>query len=200
MLRDKPSAPACQRNQKSILAVIQALLAKSQSLLEIGSGTGQHAIYFAPALPQLTWQASDLQSQLPGINAWVNEAKLDNLPDPISLDVRTDEIPQGRYDAIFTANTLHIMPWKTVEVLLLKVAQALSTGGLFIVYGPFNFEGTYSSDSNRDFDAFLKSRDANQGIRHFEEIVSICEQHQLQVLEKYAMPAQNFILVFISIK
>ena len=191
----KPFSEACERNKLPILVQLRTLFADARTVLEIGSGTGQHAAHFAAALPQLVWQASDVADNLPGIRQWINEARLPNLPAPLELDVDRPW-PAGRYDAIYSANTLHIMGWPQVQALFAALPQALRPLGLFSVYGPFNRGGAFSSDSNRSFDASLRAADPRRGIRDFEAVDALAQAAGLQLLADVAMPANNRLLTW----
>ena len=151
---DKPYAPACDRNRDPILAVLRRFFADRRHVLEVGSGTGQHAVHFAAHLPALTWQASDRVENLPGIRAWLDEAALPNTPDPIEFDVAS-RWPALRFDALFSANTLHIMRWSEVQALFAGLAAITTQDAKLAIYGPFNYAGAYTSASNAAFDASL---------------------------------------------
>lgn len=196
-----PNAPACERNRDPILAVLQRHFADRQDVLEIGSGTGQHAVYFAAAMPWLRWHCSDRADALPGIRAWLDEAQLTNTLLPVELDVARGPwpragTPDGRFDAAFSANTLHIMGWPQVEAFFAGLDGSLSDDAVLVVYGPFNYGGEYTSDSNREFDAWLKARDANSGIRDFECVDALARGIGLHRVEDVAMPANNRSLVW----
>ena len=191
----KPFAESCEQNREPIIQVLRRLFADSQRVLEIGSGTGQHAVYFASELPHLQWQTSDRKENHPGINAWLDEYGLPNVSPPLSLDV-TGRWPEGPYDAVFSANTAHIMSWSAVEYLFRGVGAVLESGGYFALYGPFNFGGNYTSESNRNFDAWLKTRDPFSGIRHFEDLNRLAETNGLAFAEDIEMPVNNRILVW----
>ena len=200
-MTDKPFAPACQRNREPILAVLRERFADCHTVLEIGSGTGQHAVHFAAAMPWLRWQCSDRAEHLPGIRAWLDEAALDNTPPPLELDVADDAWPRvrsgdGRFDAAFSANTLHIMGWPEVEAFFAGVGRVLGDGGVLVVYGPFNYGNAYTSDSNRDFDAWLKARDPRSGICDFEAVDALARGIGLRLLDDVAMPANNRCLAW----
>ena len=195
MTESKPFAPACERNQEPILALLHSYLVNRRRVLEIGSGTGQHAVYFAPALPNTVWQTSDLEENLPGIRLWLQEAALPNLPPPLLLDV-TGEWPTERFDAAFSANSLHIMPWTAVEQFFAGIDTVIEDNGLLAVYGPFNYHGTYTSDSNREFDGWLKQRSALSGIRDFEKVDALANRIGLQLVKDHAMPANNRLIVW----
>jgi cyclopropane fatty-acyl-phospholipid synthase-like methyltransferase len=192
----KPHAPACDRNQGPIRDVLTRHFSERRRILEIGSGTGQHAVFFAPAFPQAIWQTSDMDESLPGIRMWLNEAGLSNTPPPIELDVR-GPWPKARYDAVFTANTLHIMGWPEVQLLFAALDDVLDQrNAVLAVYGPFNYGGQFTSDSNRAFDAWLKERSAASGIRDFEAVDALANAIGLRLVEDCAMPANNRTLVW----
>lgn len=194
---EKPFAPASERNRGPILAVLREAFAASRRVLEIGSGTGQHAVHFAEAMPWLQWHCSDLTANLPGIERWRAEAELSNLPPPIALDVRHGPWPAGGFDAVFSANTLHIMGWPAVEAFFAGVGALLQgPGDVLAVYGPFNDGGGYTSDSNRDFDAWLKARDPASGIRDFGHVDALARAQGLALASDHAMPANNRCLVW----
>ncbi|HEY1589871.1 MAG TPA: DUF938 domain-containing protein, partial [Rhodanobacter sp.] len=148
---EKPFSPSCERNREPILDVLRRYFADRERVLEIGSGTGQHAVHFAGALPRLVWQSSDRTENLSGIRAWLDEAALPNTPAPLEFDV-TGKWPAERYDAVFSANTLHIMAWPEVEQLFAQLPDVTTPDAMLIIYGPLNHAGRYSSDSNAAFD------------------------------------------------
>ncbi len=191
----KPYAPACDRNRQPILGVLRRWLADRRSVLEIGSGTGQHAVAFAAELPHLEWQTSDISQNLPGIRMWLGEARLPNLLPPLELDV-TGRWPTGPYDAAFSANTLHIMSWDDVRKLFAGLAGALAPDATLAIYGPFNYAGRFTSDSNAQFDRSLKERSASMGIRDFEEVDALARSAGFRLAEDCAMPANNRTLVW----
>lgn len=191
----KSFAPACERNRDPILAVLRTQFAERRSVLEVGSGTGQHAVYFAEAMPWLVWQCADLAPQLPDIRRWLDDARLPNTPPPIALDV-CGTWPDGTYDAVFSANTLHIMSAPAVEAFFAGVGRVLAPSGRLVVYGPFNAGGHYTSESNRDFDAWLKARDPASGIRDIETVQALAARAGLHAIDDVAMPANNRCLVW----
>lgn len=191
----KPFAPACERNREPILDVLRSQFADRRHVLEVGSGTGQHAVHFAAAMPWLSWQCADLPPQLPGIRQWLDEAGLPNTPPPLALDVR-GPWPRGPYDAVFGANILHIVGWPEVEAFFAGVDSVLGGDGMLVVYGPFNAGGAYTSASNRDFDAWLKARDPRSGIRDVEAVQALAAQRGLQAVDDVAMPANNRCLIW----
>lgn len=195
-MADKPFSPACERNREPILAVLRKHFAASRRVLEIGSGTGQHAVHFAAAMPSLTWQCSDVAEHLPGIEAWLSDAALPNTPSPIELDVARGPWPRNRFDAVFSANTLHIMGWPEVEAFFAGLQTVLGDQGTLVVYGPFNQGGDYTSNSNREFDGWLKARDPRSGIRDFEAVDALARAIGMALAEDVAMPANNRCLAW----
>jgi Protein of unknown function (DUF938) len=191
----KPYSQACENNKAPILAVIREVFNQPVTVWEIGSGTGQHACYFAKQLPHLIWQPTDLAENHPGINAWRDEVWLPNLNQPFVLDVTNAAWPCDGMDAIFTANTLHIMSWKQVEMLFDRFQAYLNPLARVCIYGPFNYNGNYTSDSNAHFDEWLKNRDPLSGIRDFEAVMTLAEQAGLRLLKDNPMPANNRLLV-----
>jgi cyclopropane fatty-acyl-phospholipid synthase-like methyltransferase len=191
---NKPYSEACDQNRQPILDVIQPLLHSAQSLLEIGSGTGQHAVYFAEKMPHLTWQSSDQTMYHAGIQQWIDAANVDNVLAPLALNVSTDIWMSQQYDAVFSANTLHIMSDSNVYDFFTHIDAVIKPNGLLLIYGPFNYQGHYSSASNARFDQWLKSRDALSGIKDFESINALAEKAGFTLQQDYAMPANNRIL------
>ena len=191
----KRYSDACERNRDPILAVLRRVFADRTAVLEIGSGTGQHAAYFAPALPHLDWQPSDVAENLPSVRVWREEAQTPRLLEPIELDVDRP-FPALKVDAVFTANTLHIVSWAQVERMLGAIGELLPAAGIFAVYGPFNYGGKYTAPSNEAFDASLRGRDPKSGLRDIEALVALAERHRLVLKEDNTMPANNRLLVF----
>ncbi|MCX7147181.1 MAG: DUF938 domain-containing protein [Sulfuritalea sp.] len=194
-MREKPDAPSCARNREPILAALRDHFADRRSVLEIGSGTGQHAIFFAAALRHLNWQTSEQRGNLAGIHAWLDEAKLPNTPTPLELHVN-EEWPTQRYDAIFSANTLHIMSWAEVERAFARLPEVMTGDAVLAIYGPFNYAGRFTSESNAAFDASLKERGLHQGIRNFEAVDALAVTAGLTLIEDRAMPSNNRCLVW----
>jgi cyclopropane fatty-acyl-phospholipid synthase-like methyltransferase len=192
---EKPHSPSCDRNREPILAVLREHLGDRRRVLEVGSGTGQHAAYFAAALPRLVWQASDRRENLAGIRLWLEEAALPNTPPPLAWDVNAAG-PNERFDAVFSANTLHIMSWTEVERLFAGLGQVLTPDGVLVVYGPFNYDGRFTSESNANFDRWLKQQGAHQGIRDFEAVDALARAIGLERVADRAMPANNRCLVW----
>ena len=192
---DKPYSEACEENKRPILDVIGPLFRDSRRILEIGSGTGQHAVFFAAALPQLVWQTSDCAHYLPGIRAWLDDAALSNLPPVRVLDV-TGTWPDERFDAVFSANTAHIMSEAQVEAMFEGVGRVLVDGGHFVLYGPFNIGGRYTSESNARFDAMLRSRDPAMGIRDLDLLIRMARDNGMELIADHAMPVNNRTLIW----
>lgn len=192
----KPFSESCEQNKQPILAVLKRYLLNVETLLEIGSGTGQHAVFFAEQFPSLTWTASDQLNYHDGIQQWLKESALSNLRGPLLLDVNQKIWPQEQMDAIFSANTVHIMSWPSVENLFAGIGQTLKEKGIFCLYGPFNYKGQFSSESNARFDLWLKQRDPMSGVRDFEALQLIANKAGLEFVEDIEMPANNRVLVW----
>ena len=190
----KPYSEACDQNRDPILNIIQPLFANAKDILEIGSGTGQHAVYFAEKMPHLIWHSSDQAQYIDGIKMWISESELSNLASPLTLNVTQTAWQNIKVDAVFSANTTHIMHWHEVEALFSNISNILNNNGLFILYGPFNYQNQYSSESNARFDMWLKNRDPESGIRNFEDLDQLAQQAGLLLQEDYVMPANNRIL------
>ncbi len=196
-MADKPYAPACDRNRDPILAVLREHLEDRRRVLEIGSGTGQHAVYFAAALPHLVWQTSDRIEHHAGIRAWLGEARLANALPPLALDVGRDEDwPDARFDAAFSANTLHIMGWAEVEAMFAGLDRALEADATLVIYGPFNVGGRYTSASNAAFDRSLKAQAPQMGLRDVAAVDALAAAIGLRLAADVAMPANNRCLVW----
>ncbi|MEH6557569.1 MAG: DUF938 domain-containing protein [Oceanicoccus sp.] len=194
---DRPFSQACDNNKASILTVLQKHLADADFVLEVGSGTGQHAVHFARHLPHLTWQPADRPEYIDGINLWRDSEPLDNLLRPLQLDVN-QPWPIESVAAVFSANTLHIMGWLEVEKFFHGIDEILENKGVLCVYGPFNYQGQFTSDSNSQFDQWLKDRDPLSGIRDFEAINALAVSSGLTLVADYPMPSNNRCLVWIK--
>ncbi len=201
----KPFSPSCERNRDPILDVLRRHLGGARNVLEIGSGTGQHAVHFAAAMPWLTWQTSDDAGNLAGIAQWLEDAGLGNTPPSITLQAAAEPTPHFTpelpakllpFDAVFSANTLHIMGWPEVQALFASLPGILAEQALVIVYGPFNQGGDFSSESNREFDKSLRARDPRSGIRDIEAIDALAAAGGLRRIDDVAMPANNRMLVW----
>ena len=196
MEQARPFSEACERNRDPILAGLRVAFADRHLVLEIGSGTGQHAVHFARHLPHLIWQPSDIEAHLPGIRSWTDAAALPNLCDPVALDINQPAWPDTGADAVFTANTFHIVSWPVVERLFERAAALLPAHGMVVVYGPFNYGGRFTSDSNAGFDAMLRAREPASGIRDVEAVDRFARQQGFALQADQALPANNRLIVW----
>lgn len=192
----KPYAESCEQNQAPILAVLHELFADRRRVLELASGTGQHAVHFGRALPHLVWQTSELPHNHAGIRAWLDEAQLANVLPPVAIDVNHAEWPVGTFDAVFNANTVHIVSWPEVERMFEGIGRVLEAGGILCLYGPFNYGGEFTSESNARFDVWLKNRDPQSGVRDFEALDRLAGLQELTLQADITMPVNNRILVW----
>jgi len=198
-----PESAACERNKQPILDLLRTAFARQRRVLEIGSGTGQHAVFFARAMPHLEWLPSDRAEWLPGLRARIAGQGSSNLAPPVELDVTMAPWPVTSVDAVFSANTLHIMGWREVEAFFAGAGRLFAAGAdaappphTLAVYGPFRYRGAYTSDSNMEFDAFLRDRDPASGIRDFEVVNELAAAQGLALRADHAMPANNQLLVW----
>jgi cyclopropane fatty-acyl-phospholipid synthase-like methyltransferase len=196
----KKSAPSVERNQRPIRDILAEYLQKSGRLLEIGSGTGEHAIYFGKEFENIQWVTSELKENHMVIKQYLKEAKLINVHGPESLKVGIDDFPRSKFDYVFTANTVHIMSWKENKSLFKLLGKRLREGALVFIYGPFNYRGEFTSKSNEEFDHWLKARDEKSGIRNFEDVLSTMNKYGLKLFNDHEMPANNRLLVFERMK
>ncbi len=187
---------ACENNKEPILEVLREWLEGASCVLEIGSGTGQHARYFAEQLPDTTWQASDLPAYHGSIDAWREGHGGNNLPPPLDIDVTREDWGVDIPDAVFTANSLHIMPWEAVGALFEYLGRHAPAGSLLLVYGPFNYQGAYTSDSNARFDEWLAATHPGGGIRDFEAVDLLAGAAGYELAADHPMPANNRLLVW----
>lgn len=194
----KQYSQACDENRKPILAIIRKTFADAHNILEIASGTGQHAVYFARQLPHLTWQPSDLIENHASIRAWRDDAGLENVLPPIELDVTKSTWPSKQYDGLFSANSTHIMSWEAVQSMFSGIGKLLQGDARCCLYGPFNYGGTFTSDSNKRFDDWLKQRDPASGIRDYEAIAELAGANDLELESDNEMPVNNRLLVWIK--
>ncbi|MDH5764412.1 MAG: class I SAM-dependent methyltransferase [Gammaproteobacteria bacterium] len=193
---EKPFAESCEQNKQPILEVLSKVFNESGKVLEVGSGTGQHAVFFTQQLPHLQWYPTDVSTALPGIRLWIKDAGHDRIEMPQELDVNIEIWPFRNMDYVFTANTTHIVSWSEVKSMFRGIAQVLKSGGIFCQYGPFNYNGSYTSPSNEQFDQWLKQRDSRSGIRNFEDLVLLAEKHEMILYTDFEMPANNHILAW----
>ena len=192
-----PDAPATARNRDPILDVLRKRFAMRMRVLEIGSGTGQHAVYFAKALPHLKWHTSDLPGNHEGIRAWLEQAALPNVFPPVALDFgRAETFPITRHDAVFSANTLHIASWPEVESLFANLPRVLAAKATLVFYGPFNVGGEFTAPSNATFDEWLRAEDPRRGIRDLEAVQALAAKAGLRFVEDLPMPANNRCLIW----
>ncbi|MCH7815453.1 MAG: DUF938 domain-containing protein [Proteobacteria bacterium] len=191
-----PFSQACENNKQVILDLLATHLAVSDSVLEIGAGTGQHAVYFAEHFPNWLWQCSDTPSDVDSLNLRIAAAQLHNLPSAIALDVNQAHWNCAKSNAIYSANSLHIMSADSVENFFAGVGRQLQENGLLLVYGPFKYGGDFTTESNARFDLWLKQRDPVSGVRDFEWVMKLAEGAGLEFIEDNAMPANNQFLVW----
>ena len=198
MLDKTPFCAPTDRNKDFILPILKEHLRANDQVLEIGSGTGQHAVFFAENMPEIVWQPTELMGKVSWVEDRRSQASLKNIKETLVLGVSENSFQSLslKYNAIFTANTLHIMSWRENLWLFEQTASVLESKGLFIVYGPFRFEGKYSSEGDQRFDTHLRGEDAKMGIRDFEEVQKALKSNGIEFLQKYGMPANNFTLVF----
>lgn len=194
-MQNKPYAEAAHQNRDDILSVLKQEFKQSKNILEIGSGTGQHAVYFSSHLKHLSWQPSDKIENLAGIQLWINEYSSPNLNQPIELDV-SKPWPHKSYDGVFAANIAHIMHWHQIEAMFAGIGASLTSAGIFCLYGPFNNHGKYTSESNRQFDVWIKERDPYACIRDKVDLDLLAKKHNLMPSQAWQMPANNFILTW----
>lgn len=194
----KPYAESCEKNKVPILAELKEIFAGHERVLEIASGTGQHAVYFGRELPHLTWQTSELVHHHAGIKDWLDEAQLPNVLPPLAIDVNDNIWPVNSVDAIFNANTVHIISWPEVELMFAHISRIIDPGGCVCLYGAYNYGGKFTSESNARFDEWLKSRDPQSGIRDFEKVNQLATSHGLNLLRDIEMPSNNRLIVWIA--
>lgn len=186
---------AADNNKTVILEQLRRLLGDGDRVLEVGSGSGQHAVFIADALDKIQWQPSDREPYFSSLQANLAQVTLSNLAEPLYLDVSSFDVP-GNFDAVFCANVFHIMPAELIEPMFAGVDRVLSGSGVFIVYGPFKYKGEFTTPSNEDFDGWLKSQETHQGIRDIEMLLAAAEPFGLALSEDNPMPANNQLLVF----
>lgn len=191
-----PVAPACLRNQKPIADVLQQEIAPHSVVLELASGTGQHASYITTALPDIIWQPSDLANTIDGINAWRERSANENFLPPLVLDITQDLWPVKQVDAVFSANLVHYVSWPKVRAMLAGIGRVLTDTGVVLFYGPYNYDGQFTSDGNRDLDSWLRERDPESGIKDFEQVMLAARKEKLRLVKDITMPANNRMLVF----
>jgi len=193
-----PFSEACERNKGPILEVLRGHFADRSHVLEIGSGTGQHAVYFAAHLPHLTWHPTERLGFLPDLGARIQAEGGSNLRQPTVLEVRQPIWPRRSVDAMFTANTLHIMSWPEVTAMFQGIGATLAPSGVLCIYGPFRYDGSYTSPSNLEFDRILQERDPQSGIREIHSVTALAAGFGLKLAADHDLPAYNRLLVFIK--
>lgn len=196
MKSDREYSDACDANRAPILGILKDAFAACRTILEIGSGTGQHAVYFGKHLPHLAWQTSDVLKNHASINAWHKEAGLANVLPAITLDVSGNDWPATSYEGVFSANTTHIMDRAAVVAMFSGIGRILESGGIFCLYGPFNYHGRFSSLSNERFDQWLKERDPESGIKNKEELDKLATDNAMLLIADHEMPVNNRILIW----
>lgn len=196
-MNGKLTWPAPERNKQPILEVLGRFMPAAGTLLEVASGTGQHAVHFAARFPSVLYQPSDVEeANLASIEAWRREAGLPNLLAPLRLDVLDDAWPLGEVRLVYCANMVHIAPWECAVGLFRGAARHLAPGGVLLIYGPFKLDGQHTAPSNQAFDEDLRRRDPRFGVRDLEALVTLGAEHGLSLEERVAMPANNQSLVF----
>ncbi len=197
LIMEKPYSAACDRNKEPILEVLEKhILPTDRRLLEVGSGTGQHAVFLSPFFPQVEWYPTDLTENLPKINMWLKEANNPNIQKPVRLDVSKDDFPKLKFDVVFTANTLHIMSWKNCKSFMKLLGNRLREDSRAFFYGPFKYNGEFTSESNAEFDSGLKLKNPESGIRAFEDVNNNMIKNGFELVQDYEMPANNRMLVY----
>lgn len=194
---------ACERNKEPILSVLKSRFAKTKTVLEIGSGSGQHAVYFGANMPHLTWYTADIPINHGSIRAWIAEAGLENVQPPVTLNVddapwslEERGLPCAQVDAIYSANTLHIISWSQVVQLFGGLGELLYADGQLCIYGPFKYKGEFSSEGDARFDALLKRQNDGSGIRDFEAVNELAKDEGLTLVDDVPMPANNRLLIW----
>ncbi len=195
--QEKPCSPSSERNQGAILAQLKEHLRPSdQYILEVGSGTGQHAVFFGQHLPDVIWQTSDVEDNHAGINMWLREYDLAHVLSPLVYQIGASQWPNCEADVVFSANTLHIISMRLVKHLIQDLGAHLNPGSRVFFYGPFKYQGQFTSESNAEFEQWLKDIDPARGIRDFEVIESLMKQQQFTLYQDIPMPANNQLLIF----
>lgn len=196
MASDKPFSQACENNKQPILESIRTTFTSPGTILEIGTGTGQHAVHFASALPHLVWQPSDRPGASGHCLGWIEDSALANIRPPVELDVASGSWPIDSIDGAYSANTAHIMAWEEVEAMFAGLAKRMNAGMPFCLYGPFSYGGKHTSDSNRQFDRYLRAQAAHMGIRDMDDLLKLAERTGFLLESDEQLPANNRLLVW----
>ena len=197
MKQDAKTASSAERNREPILRVLRDILPPSALVLEIASGTGEHAVWFSKALPALSWQPTDRdQAAVQSIAAWRDKTGLPNLLAPLQLDAAAGSWLVGKADAVVAINMIHIAPWTATQGLIAGAARVLSAGGLLFLYGPFREGGMHTGVGNAAFDADLRTRNPSWGIRNLDDVAALANRHGFEAPEQFTMPANNLSVVF----
>ena len=197
-MKKKPVSEACDRNKDAILKTLKKILEDGEFVFEIGSGTGQHAVHFAKALPNITWVTSDFKSNHEGIKMWKSESGLKNLQGPRTYDISKTPFPDLPITTVFCANVLHIISWNEVCIMIKTLGDKLRSGAKVVIYGPFNYANQFTSESNRDFDLWLRNKDGNSGIKDFEKVLYEMQNFDFHLQKDFEMPANNRLLYFLK--
>ncbi|WP_413583206.1 DUF938 domain-containing protein [Bdellovibrio sp. HCB288] len=196
-----PHSPSAERNKEPILEVLKKVIrAEDQRLLEVGSGTGQHAVYLAPFFPKMEWQPTEVSENLPALKARIKEEGSPNIKTPYRMKVGEDDFPIRSYDVILTINTFHIMSWKECKTFIKLISGRLQEGGKVLIYGPFNYNGKFTAPTNEEFDKTLREANPQSGIRAFEDVISAMFKNEFELVKDYEMPANNRLLYFRRLK
>ncbi|MFS4460123.1 DUF938 domain-containing protein [Bdellovibrio sp. HCB2-146] len=196
-----PHSEAAERNKEPILRVLKEVIRPNhQRLLEIGAGTGQHAVYLAPFFPHLDWTPTEQAENLPMLKRRIEQARIPNITTPFKLRIGENDFPIRTFDIVLTINTFHIMHWKEVKTFIKLVSGRLQEGGLVVIYGPFNYGGKFTTPSNEAFDKTLKEKDPLSGLRGFEDVLKAFAKNEFELLKDYEMPSNNRMLVFSRLK
>ncbi len=197
MKKQKPFAPAAEENKADILRVLKQVITEENfRLMEVGSGTGQHAVFCAPHFPSLQWVTTDTADKLEGITMWLREAQVPNVHGPVAYEVGKDEFPRQKCDVVFAANIFHILSWKNDKTLIKALGNRLREGSKVLFYGAFNYGGKFTSKSNEAFDAALKAKNPQSGIRHFEDVQKAMTKAGFEFVKDFEMLFNNRILYF----
>ncbi len=198
---EKPFSGACETNKEPILSVLKNVITKEdRRLLEIGSGTGQHAVFLAPHFPFMEWHPSDVQQNISGMKKWFDEYRIPSIQPPHKIEIGKHELPKLKFDIAFTANTFHIMHWKECKSLMKMLGGRLREGSRVVIYGPFKYQGEFTSPSNAEFDRQLKEKDPQSGIRAFEDVLNVMVKNEFELVDDIDMPANNRMLIFRRLK